>query len=372
MKTILFSANTSWYLYNFRQSTLKKFVELGHEVICIAPQDQYSKKLDKIGAKHVNICMDNKGTNPLKDLALFFKFYLLYRKYDPDVIFHFTIKNNIYGSLAGFLARKKFINNITGLGTIFINDNLISKLVYFMYRLSQSLAELIFCQNKDDYKLLIENNLVPAEKLKILPGSGVNLDKFHPKNHKIKKADEFRFVYTGRMLADKGLNELIGAFKIINQNNIRCHLWLCGYIDKKNNSAITLNEIKSWKKYTWFNWIGPSDNVSEILAQCDCFVLPSYREGMPKSILEACAMNLPVIATDVPGCREIITDNFNGILCMPKNVDSLKSALLKILTMDTTQRIQLGKNGRERVTNLYDEQIVVQSALDCLNKISKK
>ena len=372
MKKVLFSANTSWYLYNFRQSTIKKFVDLGHQVICVAPKDEYSKKLIKLGSKHIDISIDNKGKNPLKDLVLIIKLYFIYSKNKPDLIFHFTIKNNIYGAWAAFLARKKFVNNITGLGTIFIQNNLTSKLVYLMYKLSQPFAENIFCQNKDDYNLLIQNNLIAREKLEILPGSGVDLEKFNPRNQKIRKDNEFRFIYCGRMIADKGLNELIAAFSKINEKNIKCYLWLCGFVDEKNHSAISLREIESWKKFHWLKWIGPSDSVNDVLAECDCFVLPSYREGLPKSILEACAMSMPVITTNVPGCREIITNNFNGILCDAKNSDSLKNAILKILSMSTNARSKLGQNGRKLVCEYFDEKIVVKSALDCFGKISKK
>lgn len=372
-KTVIFSANTSWYLYNFRQSTIKKFTELGHQVICVSPSDPFSKKLIQLGAKHVHISVDNKGINPFKDLLLIWQLLITYKKFNPALIFHFTIKNNIYGSWAAFLMNKKFVNNITGLGTIFIKDNFISKFVYLMYRLSQPLAEKIFCQNSDDYELLIKNNLVSKEKLHILPGSGVDLELFHPKFLKKNfqsNEDDFRFIYCGRMIADKGLHELIDAFKKINNNEIRCKLWLCGFVDNKNHSSISLSAIDSWIKYPWIHWLGSSENVSEILSECDCLVLPSYREGLPRSILEACAMGLPVIATDVPGCRDIITDNYNGILCEPKNTKSLSDAIQKMLNIPEDKRDQMGKNGRARVEKSYDENIVINNALDCFAKIS--
>lgn len=372
-KTVIFSANTSWYLHNFRQSTIRKFIELGHQVVCVSPYDSYSKKLIQLGAKHMHISVDNKGINPIKDLVLIWQLLLIYKKSNPALIFHFTIKNNIYGSWAAFLMRKKFVNNITGLGTIFIKDNLISRLVYLMYRLSQPLAEKIFCQNNDDYELLIKNNLVSKEKLYILPGSGVDLELFHPKFLKKNfqsNVNDFRFIFCGRMIADKGLYELVDAIKQINNNEIRCKLWLCGFVDNKNHSSISSSIIDSWIKYPWIHWLGSSENVSEILSECDCLVLPSYREGLPRSILEACAMGLPVIATDVPGCRDIITDNFNGFLCEPKNTKSLSDVILKMLNISEDKRDQMGKNGRARVEKSYNESIVIDSAIDCFAKIS--
>jgi len=373
IKTILFSANTSWYLHNFRGSTIKRFIALGHKVICVSPIDNYSVKLIECGAKHIDISIDSKGLNPFKDFVLVWNFFLIYRKINPELIFHFTIKNNIYGSWAAFLARKKFINNITGLGTIFIKDNLISKLVYILYKLSQPFAEKIFCQNNDDYHLLIKNNLVSEKKLYILPGSGVDLDKFHPKllNRNVKSdAVGLRFVYCGRMIADKGLHELIDAIMQINQSKIKCSLWLCGFIDQKNHSYINSSVIKSWAQYSFIDWIGPSENVSKVLSECDCLILPSYREGMPRSILEACAMSLPVIASDVPGCRDIITENYNGFLCKPKDSKSLQSAMLKMLSISDFKRQEMGKNGRLRVEKEYNESIVINSAVECLADIS--
>jgi glycosyltransferase involved in cell wall biosynthesis len=372
-KTIIFSANTSWYLYNFRSSTIKRFIALDHKVICVSPYDNYSAKLTDYGAKHIDVSIDSKGLNPFRDLILIWNLFLIYRKLSPDLIFHFTIKNNIYGSWAASLARKKFINNITGLGTIFINDNLISKLVYLLYKSSQPFAERIFCQNNDDYSLLIKNNLVPEKKLYILPGSGVDLEKFHPRLlNRGLKTDSFcfRFVYCGRMIADKGLFELIEAVMQINQSTVRCNLWLCGFIDEKNHSYINPALIESWAKQSYIDWIGPTENVSEVLSECNCLILPSYREGLPRSILEACAMSLPVIASDVPGCRDIISDNHNGFLCNPKDSKSLQSAMLKMLSISDSQREEMGKNGRQRVEKEYNESIVINSAIMCLDEIS--
>ena len=172
------------------------------------------------------------------------------------------------------------------------------------------------------------------------------------------------------MIADKGLHELIDAIMQINQSKIKCSLWLCGFIDQKNHSYINSSVIKSWAQYSFIDWIGPSENVSKVLSECDCLILPSYREGMPRSILEACAMSLPVIASDVPGCRDIITENYNGFLCKPKDSKSLQSAMLKMLSISDFKRQEMGKNGRLRVEKEYNESIVINSAVECLADIS--
>jgi len=240
-KSIILSANTSWYLYNFRKSTILAFLDEGYGVVCLSPRDEYSIKLQSLGCDWQQLNIDNKGINPLSDLYLLARMFLKYRKIKPIAIFHFTVKNNIFGTFASFLARIPAINNVTGLGTAFINNNIISFIVRMLYRLSQPLAHKVFCQNQDDFDLLKMRGLVPAKSLALLPGSGVDLARFHPDLRKPFQDHKriFRFIYSGRMLADKGLYELMHAMSDINKLEIQCHLWVCGFADAKNKSAIS-------------------------------------------------------------------------------------------------------------------------------------
>ena len=371
-KIITLSANTSWYLYNFRSSTIKEFIGMGYQVICIAPEDNFSHKLESLGCQWIALEMDNKGTNPLKDVFICLKLFRLYKKIKPFVVFHFTIKNNIYGTWAASILNIPSINNITGLGTAFLKQNFISLVVKGLYKSSQPLAHKIFCQNKEDYFFLINKNLIPENKLFLLPGSGVNLQRFNPSLRKLynEKDNQFKLLFCGRMLADKGLFELIKSLEEVNLHEIKCRLRLQGFIDNKNISAISDAQISQWSRLEWVDWKGPTDAIEEVMSLVDGVVLPSYREGMPRTLLEACAMGLPVIATNVPGCNDIVKDGINGFLCEPKNSDSLRDAILKLLDMPYEERINMGKKGREQVKEKFDEKYVVQAAVSSVLEVS--
>jgi len=371
-KIITLSANTSWYLFNFRRSTIEEFLKMDFQVVCISPEDDFSKKLEDLGCKWISLKMDNKGTNPLKDIFIFFKFFSVYKTLKPEAALHFTIKNNIYGTWAASLLQISSINHVTGLGTAFLKKNLTSSIVKMLYKMSQPLAHKVFCQNKEDYSLLINKKLVKKDKLFILPGSGVNLERFHPilKRGSLDKKNEFKLLFCGRILADKGLFELIEALKEINLNEIKCHLWLQGFLDSKNISSISEAQISIWSKFKWLEWRGSTDKIEDVMSIVDGVVLPSYREGMPRTLLEACAMELPVVTTNVPGCNEIIEDGINGFLCEPKNSDSLMDALEKLIDMSFEDRVQMGKRGRLKVEKEFDEKYVIKAAISSVLEVS--
>jgi|TARA_B110000967_G_scaffold120878_1_gene123499 glycosyltransferase involved in cell wall biosynthesis len=368
LKTITLSANTSWYLFNFRKSTILRFIEEGYRVICISPKDEYSKDLKELGCDYIELNMSNKGINPFKDLKIIFSLLIIYLKFRPEASFHFTIKNNIYGTWAAFISRTPAINNISGLGTAFIRDGLVSKIVRILYKISQPLAKRVYCQNKEDYEFLIKKGLVSEKKLFLLPGSGVDLKRFNPQlindHNKL-----FSFLYVGRIIADKGIIELIKAIENINCNKIVCTLKICGFLNADNVSVISIEDIEKWKEVPGVELIEPTNRVENIMKESDCIVLPSYREGMPRSLLEAGAMGLPSITTDVPGCRNIIQDKINGLLCNARDSASLELAMNNILYMPKNERLKMGKNARKIVEDNFDEKIVINAALDALNSL---
>lgn len=368
MAKVVLSSNTSWYLYNYRRNTIAAFQAAGHEVICLAPRDAYSDRLEsELGAAFIELEMDNQGNSPLQDLLLLFRFFAVYWRLKPIAVFNFTVKNNIYGTFATALLRIPAINNISGLGTAFIHPGWVGRVVRVLYRLSQPLAWRVFCQNVEDYKLLTSNKLVAARKLVLLPGSGVDLNRFRPVLESARE-DRFRFLYLGRMLADKGLFELIEAFAQVRPER-DCDLWLAGFSDAKNNSAISEAELAAWAQNPGICWLGPTDAPEELISQVDCVVLPSYREGLPRTLLEANAMEVPVIATDVPGCRSVVSDGDNGLLCTPRSVESLRLAMLAMLSLSPQQRQEMGRAGRDRVIRDYDEQLVIRRYVGVLTEL---
>lgn len=363
MRTVTLSSNTSWYLYNFRASTIRRFIADGYRVVCLSPEDNYSQKLiEHLQCEWMPLSIDNKGSNPLRDASLILRFWNYYRRLKPVAALHFTIKNNIYGTWAARSLGVPAINNVSGLGTAFIRSGLVPAIVRLLYKASQPFAHRVFCQNEEDYAQLVDSGLVARKRLQLLPGSGVDLQRFHPALHQ-KHSGPFRFLYAGRMLADKGLHELIAAVRAINANGVHCSLWLSGFADVENVSAISCRQLDAWAQSPGIEWLGPSDSMEQVYAAVDCVVLPSYREGMPRSLLEAGAMGLPVVTTNVPGCRSIVEDGFNGLLCEPRNSESLQRALLKMLQMTQAERAAMGENGRSLVARMYDEQLVVEAAV---------
>jgi glycosyltransferase involved in cell wall biosynthesis len=366
MQTVTISANTSWYLYNFRASTIRRLLAEGFRVVCISPPDSYSHKLaDELGCQWLPLTMSNQGSNPIKDAALVYQFWHHYRRIKPVAALHFTIKNNVYGTWAARLLGVPAVNNVSGLGTAFIHKGLISNIVRLLYKTSQPFAHRVFCQNEEDFSHLIEMKLVAKEKLELLPGSGVDLERFNPSLKKVH-AGPFRFLYAGRMLYDKGLAELVSAIHEINISGIQCKLWMSGFSDVDNISAISHQQLSQWGALPGIEWLGPSDTMEDVYAAVDCVVLPSYREGMPRSLLEAGAMGLPVVATNVPGCRNIVTEGFNGFLCEPGNEASLHKAMFKMLQASAKERHAMGVNGRSLVTQHYSERVVVDATIDAI------
>lgn len=372
MKTVVLSSNTSWYLYNFRMSTLRALVGKGYRVVCLAPEDEYSQRLEsELKCKWLPLKMDNQGNNPFRDAALIFQFWRYYREIKPVAACHFTIKNNVYGTWAARANRIPAINNIPGLGTAFMRKGPVSAIVRLLYKTSQGFAQTVFCQNEDDLKQLRDHGLVPADRLKLIPGSGVDLNRYRPALHRVLNDRPFLFLYAGRMLLDKGLRELRQAMQILNDNGHRCRLWLCGFANVENVSAMSESQLTEWAEEPYIEWLGPSDRMEDIYNEIDCVVLPSYREGIPRSLLEAGAMAIPVITTNTPGCRTVVTDGYNGFLCEAKNVRSLAEAMEKMMSISQAERTLLGKNGRDHVETKYNETLVVDATIQAIESAIK-
>jgi glycosyltransferase involved in cell wall biosynthesis len=314
--------------------------------------------------------MNNQGSNPFKDAGLILQFWRHYRALEPVAALHFTIKNNVYGTWAARALGVPAINNVSGLGTAFIRGGLVSVIVRWLYKTSQPFAHRVFCQNEEDLAQLVDNKLVPRERLELLPGSGVDLERFNP-GLNTPHSGSFRFLYAGRMLADKGLHELLAAVRVINSGEVKCSLWLSGFADVENVSAVSSRQLSEWSSEPGVQWLGPSDAMERVYAAVDCVVLPSYREGMPRSLLEAGAMGLPVVATDVPGCRAIVEDGFNGLLCESKSSASLIQSMQKMLAMGAAERARMGDNGRTLVAEKFSESLVVEATLRAIESAAQ-
>lgn len=372
-KKIVICLNTSWNIYNFRLNLARVLKSTGYEVVLIAPYDAYSEKLKDEFVYH-DIYMNNKGTNPKEDIKTLIGFYKLYKKLKPDVVLNYTIKPNIYGNIACGLLGIKTINNISGLGTVFIKESLVTKVVKWLYKYSLGKSSKVFFQNSDDRDLFVENSLVEFDKCDLLPGSGIDTSKFVPVEYK-KEDDTFRFLLIARMLWDKGVGEYVEAariiknlkFKIENYKNVEFQL--LGSLNAANNTTISKEQMNIWVDEGLVNYLGVTDDVKEFIKKADCVVLPSYREGTPRTLLESTSMAKPIVTTNVAGCKEVVDDSINGFLCEVKNAKDLALKMIKMINLTSDERVVMGKAGREKMIREFDESIVINKYLETIKEI---
>lgn len=366
---IVISSNTSWSIYNFRLNLAKTLKKRGYEVVIVAPHDEYIEYLKK-KFKFYEISIDSKGTNPSKDIKTVFDYYKIYKRIKPDIVLNFTIKPNIYGTMICNLLGIKTINNITGLGTLFIKENFASKIAKFLYKLSLKKADFIFFQNRDDFELFGKLRLIDDNKCGILPGSGVDIYRFKP--IKIKKDDDvFKFLLIARMIKDKGVFEYIEAAKIIRSKHSNVEFLLLGAVGVDNPTAIPKEKIKEWEDKGLVKYLGMIADVRQEIAKADCVVLPSYREGTSRVLLESAAMAKPIITTNVPGCRDVVDDGINGFLCEVKNSKDLANRMEKMISLSEGERNKIGKNGRKKIIKEFDEKIVIDKYIEVIDEILK-
>jgi glycosyltransferase involved in cell wall biosynthesis len=368
IKTVVITANTSWYLYNFRKNTILAILAAGHRVIVIAPCDEYTESLKELGAEYHHIYIDQSGTNPLKDLMTLISFIILYYKIRPNFVFNFTTKNNIYSTIAAAIFSSKSVNNIAGLGTVFIKENIIAKVTRFLYKISQPKAHVIFFQNYEDLKLFNDYNLAPAVDFLRIPGSGVDLSRFNITSS--ENDGRILFLLMARLLHDKGISHYVEAARMLKSTYGEIvEFRLIGFLDIDKPNAVSQKELDSWVREGVVNYLGVSNSVEKEISQVDCVVLPSfYREGVPKSLLEACAMGKPIVTTDNVGCRDVVDDGINGYLCLPRDTKSLISKLDLIINHTHDQRLKMGLQGRIKVESEFDEKIIIKMYLKVIDQ----
>ncbi|NQY94661.1 MAG: glycosyltransferase family 4 protein [Campylobacteraceae bacterium] len=369
-KRVAIVLNNSWYAYNFRLNLARSLKANGYKVCFIAPYDEKYSELLKKEFEFIHLDIDAKGINPLKDFKTMISLYQVYKKNDPNIVLNFTIKPNIYSSIVAGIRNIKSINNITGLGTIFITESIVTKIAKILYKISLGFNSKVFFQNNDDKNLFIKNKLVSSIKCDVLPGSGVDLNKFVP-IPRYKNDDTFKFLLIARLLKDKGILEYIDAIKIIKSKYKHVEFQLLGAVGVANKTAITKDELQDWIDDNLVTYLGTTDNVQDVIAKVDCVVLPSYREGTPRCLLEACAMEKPIIATNVVGCKDVVENEVNGYLCEVRNSKDLASKIEKMLNLSSSDLAKMGKKGRKKIINEFDEKIVINKYLESIRDILK-
>lgn len=362
MPSIVLVSNTSWYLYNFRRGTLLALRDMGFRVIALAPEDDYSRRLQaELGVEHVALTLAGKGTHPLEEGRSLLQLMAILRRLRPALVFNFTVKANIYSGLACRALGIPYANNVSGLGTAFLHDSWLFRRVRSLYGLANRGAQCVFFQNDEDARLFARLGLLRDTPATVLPGSGMDTQRFA--FTALPAAQPFTFVMIARLLGDKGVREYVAASEQVRASHPDTRFLLIGPSGASNRTAITQAEVREWQRRGTIEYLGEHDDVRPCLADAHVLVLPSYREGMPRTVLEAAAMGRPAIVSDVPGCRQAVAPGITGWLCQVKSVDSLASRMRECIEMPFPLLEEVGRAARRRIEAEFDEQFVVRAAL---------
>jgi len=366
MPSVFLTANTSWYLYNFRQSTIRALLDRGYRVVCMSPEDDFSLRLiNDLGVEYIALPMEGKSTGLMQELRSMLFIWRTLQRYKPIFVFNFTIKLNLYGGLACTLLRVPFANNISGLGTAFIHDSWLFRRVRRVYGWINSRANHLFFQNEEDLALFREARLLGNTPMTLLPGSGVDLYYFAYQSLPEDRA--ITFVMIARLLGDKGVREYAGACRLLKKNGVPARCLLVGPLGVSNQSAVSKEEVDKWHGERILEYRGATNDVRSVIAESHVLVLPSYREGMPRTVLEAAAMGRPAIVTDVPGCRQAVEPGKTGWLCEVRDEVSLAEQMRKVAMMSRKEVSHVGYSARQRMEAYFSESVVVKAYMDCLS-----
>lgn len=368
-RKIVISVNTAWNVCNFRAGLVRALVEHGYEVLVMARSDDYASRLAELGCRFKLLSMDANGSSPSRDLALLVKYRRVLQSVRPLVYLGYTVKPNVYGSIAANGLAIPVVNNIAGLGATFINRSLLTCVVKRLYRYSLRRSSRVFFQNADDRKLFLDAGLAREQVADVLPGSGIDLRHFVPAPLAPEEQREFRFLLVGRMLKDKGVEEYAAAADLVRRQLPGVRFQLLGAVDRANPNALSLDRIRAWEQRGTLEYLDRTDDVRPYLAQADCIVLPSYREGVPHSLLEAAAMARPIIATDVAGCRDVVDDGENGFLCQARDAVDLAQKMIRMAGLSRERRLRMGEHGRSKMAAQFDEKIVIAKYLATIEQI---
>lgn len=352
---VMILANFDVGLYQFRRELIAALREK-HEVILSLPDGDMVRPLEEMGCRFLDTPVDRRGINPVKDLGLLCRYWKLLRQEKPDLVITYTIKPNIYGGLVSRLLGIPYAVNITGLGTAFQNPGLLRRLVTFLYKIALKKAKVVFFENTGNRQVFLDAKIVPEEKTCLLSGAGVNLEHFTCSPY--PEEETTRFLFVGRVMREKGVDELFCAMERLRAEGENCTLDILGGYEEDYEATILRHEAAGWLRYH-----GYVKDVRPYIEKAHCFVLPSYHEGMANTNLECAAMCRSVITSDIPGCREAVIPGESGLLCKPQDADSLYEAMKHFLSLPVQIRTQMGRAGRVHMENVFDKKKVVEETM---------
>lgn len=349
--------NASWNIVNFRLGLLRALERDGHKIIVMAPRDGFS---DRIPFEYHDLPMKPDGMNPVRELALLVRLIALYRRTRPDVTLQFTPKPNIYGSIAARFLGIPSISNIAGLGSMFNRSRAVRWCFLKLYRFALRSNATVFFQNREDLGFFVSMGLVSPRLAIRLPGSGIDLLRFVPRP--AARAGATRFLLVARLLYEKGVGDFAEAARRCRALGLPARFQLAGFLDAQNPGAVPRSEVERWVAEGVLEFLGPRDDVRDAMAEADCIVFPSfYREGVPRTLLEASAMGIPIIAYDNVGARDAVEQGRSGMLVPSRDIDALVEAIGSFTALPPEERLKLGAFGRGKMEREFDEGLVVQA-----------
>jgi glycosyltransferase involved in cell wall biosynthesis len=360
-KLIALVSNSAWSVYNFRLDIIRSLQHDGFDVLVIAPPDEYSKRLEDAGCRVHPIRFNNRTLSPIADIGFYYQLRSAYKLFKPDFIFHYVAKPNIYGSVAAASLKIKSAAIITGLGYAFDKRNLLNRFIRVLYKFALSKSTETWFLNKEDARIFLQAKLVDVEKVKVLPGEGVNTRHF-TRVHKKPSSAKFRFLMSTRLLKSKGVAVFADASRILRKRNYDFECHLVGFFEPHHPDSVLVADLKKWEDEGLLSYGGFAADVRHELAKADCMVFPSYyNEGVPRCLMEASSMGLPVITSHNRGCKEVVLNNVSGFLCHINDPFDLADKMEKIMTWPEHERQAMGIAGRafmkERfsIENIYSE-----------------
>lgn len=371
---IVFFANTDWYLYNFRRSLAESLVAAGDDVLLVSPDGPYGTDLRALGLRWQPLPMKRRSLNPLREAWLIWHLVRLFRRERPDLVHSFTIKCAVYGSLAARLAGVPTrVNAVAGLGYVFISTSWTARLLRPVVRMLLRLAlggpkALLILQNPDDVALFVQAGVAPLERIRLIPGSGVDSQRFAP-GPAVTPGANLRVLFPARLLWDKGVSELVDAARMLRARGRAIDLTVAGEPDPGNPASVPQTEVRRWESEGLIRWLGHVKDMPACFRAADVVVLPSYREGLPKGLIEAGASGCALVVSDVPGCREVVAnDGVDGLRVPVRDARALADALAR-LDDDRALVVRLGNAARSRVCQEFDERIVIARTLDVYREL---
>ena len=366
MKKIILFSNTCWSLYNFRISLIKKLIDQNYKIYILSNKDTTTKKLIKIGCVFYDISIDRRGVNFLDEIICLIKIYKKIKRISPNVLFNFTIKPIIYGSLVSRVLKIKTLNTLDGLGATFEVNFIKKHVISFLIKLSQKKINLFYFVNIDNLNFFIKKKYIDKKKTKLINGTGIDLKFFKYKQNKFSK--KIKFLLISRLLYSKGvMNYLKSAEEIFKKNKNKCLFFIAGMIDNPVSDQIPKNILEKEAKKSNTKIYYDVQNIKRLIYNSNCVVLPTnYNEGLPRSLLESASIGRPLITTNVPGCLRIAKNNINAFVYNRSKNDQLTKNMMKFILLKKNKKIYMSKNSNN-IAKKFDVSKIIENYIKFLD-----